>query len=88
MIILQGQDPPAELNNSGETGLKCPATELWRYRVAGSAGSVIIATDTSNGDTVAIKVKWFYTWSYMAALPLIFKREILELVWRIINARQ
>ncbi|XP_042867899.1 ribosomal protein S6 kinase delta-1-like isoform X2 [Penaeus japonicus] len=52
----RGQDPPAELNNSGETGLKCPATELWRYRVAGSAGSVIIATDTSNGDTVAIKV--------------------------------
>ncbi|XP_063610747.1 ribosomal protein S6 kinase delta-1-like [Penaeus indicus] len=52
----RGQDPPAELNNSGEAGLKCQATELWRYRVAGSAGSIIIATDTTNGDTVAIKV--------------------------------
>ncbi|XP_047470745.1 uncharacterized protein LOC125026379 isoform X3 [Penaeus chinensis] len=52
----RGQDPPAELNNSGEAGLKSQATELWRYRVAGSAGSIIIATDTTNGDTVAIKV--------------------------------
>lgn len=37
--------------------MKCRATDLQRYRVAGSTGSVIIATDTSNGDTVAIKVR-------------------------------
>ncbi|XP_068206750.1 ribosomal protein S6 kinase delta-1 isoform X2 [Palaemon carinicauda] len=45
-----------EADVSGEAGLKCRASDLKRYRVAGSAGSVIIATDTTNGDTVAIKV--------------------------------
>ncbi|XP_042217322.1 ribosomal protein S6 kinase delta-1-like isoform X1 [Homarus americanus] len=48
--------PPPEINSSGEGGLKCRASDLSRYRVAGLAGSVIIATDTTNGDTVAIKV--------------------------------
>ncbi|XP_071536924.1 ribosomal protein S6 kinase delta-1 [Panulirus ornatus] len=48
--------PPPETSNSGEGGLKCRASDIQRYRVAGLAGSVIIATDTTNGDTVAIKV--------------------------------
>ncbi|XP_050711044.1 uncharacterized protein LOC126995499 isoform X3 [Eriocheir sinensis] len=48
--------PTAELSHDGEGDLKCRATDLQRYRVAGSTGSVIIATDTSNGDTVAIKI--------------------------------
>ncbi|XP_045599213.2 ribosomal protein S6 kinase delta-1 isoform X2 [Procambarus clarkii] len=48
--------PPPEISSSGEAGLKSRASDLSRYRVAGLAGSVIIATDTTNGDTVAIKV--------------------------------
>ncbi|XP_069936539.1 ribosomal protein S6 kinase delta-1 isoform X3 [Cherax quadricarinatus] len=46
-------DPEPEPSGSS---LKAGAAELSRYRVAGVAGSVIIATDTINGDTVAIKV--------------------------------
>ncbi|KAK7018042.1 Ribosomal protein S6 kinase delta-1, partial [Halocaridina rubra] len=45
-----------EAKDGGELGLQFHASDLQRYRVAGSAGSVIIATDTFNGDTVAIKV--------------------------------
>ncbi|XP_066951482.1 ribosomal protein S6 kinase delta-1 isoform X2 [Macrobrachium rosenbergii] len=45
-----------EADVNGEAGLKCRASDLKRYRVAGSTGSIIIATDTTNGDTVAIKV--------------------------------
>lgn len=51
--------PTAEISHDGEGDLKCRATDLQRYRVAGSAGSVIIATDTANGDTVAIKVRCY-----------------------------
>ncbi|XP_045129311.1 uncharacterized protein LOC123515018 isoform X2 [Portunus trituberculatus] len=48
--------PEAEVCSGGEGDLKCSATDLARYKVIGWTGSVIIATDFSNGDTVAIKV--------------------------------
>ncbi|XP_063889151.1 ribosomal protein S6 kinase delta-1-like isoform X2 [Scylla paramamosain] len=48
--------PEAEVCSGGEGDLKCSATDLARYKVVGWTGSVIIATDSSNGDTVAIKV--------------------------------
>lgn len=51
-------DGPAAEMCSGEGDLKCRAADLVRYRVVGWTGSVIIATDTSNGDTVAIKVSY------------------------------
>ncbi|KAG0721955.1 Ribosomal protein S6 kinase delta-1 [Chionoecetes opilio] len=50
-------DGPAAEVCSGEGDLKCRAADLQRYRVVGWTGSVVIATDTSTADTVAIKVR-------------------------------
>ncbi|KAK3863329.1 hypothetical protein Pcinc_030899 [Petrolisthes cinctipes] len=52
----QGDDGLQAGMSSGEGGLKCRAADLVRYRVAGIAGKVIIATDITTNDTVAIKV--------------------------------
>lgn len=52
----ESEGPAPSLSSSGEVELKCSSLELGRYCVIGTAGSVLIATDTTTGETVAIKV--------------------------------
>ncbi|CAL4125325.1 unnamed protein product, partial [Meganyctiphanes norvegica] len=52
----EGDDPVPSMNSSGEVELKCSSLELRHYCILGTAGSVLVATDTTNGETYAIKV--------------------------------